>query len=274
MININSIASASAAANQLNQNNRNLQRSLAKLSSGLRINSAYDDAGGLAVSIKLSASIRKTEAASANVGNAVSFLQTQDGVLSKASDYLERMSALAILSMDATLVDDDRDAYDTELTSLKTSFASLLTEEFNGTALFAAATTSLAVTTNENGDTQNITQLDLEAVSTSIGTTALTGESVDTFDNATAANLVFTAQILALGELRATNGAEQMRMTYAQDILGVNQSNLEAANSRIMDVDVARESTEYSRLSIVRESGIAMLAQANTSAQSILRLVQ
>jgi flagellin len=274
MININSIASASAAANQLNQNNRNLQRSLAKLSSGLRVNSAYDDAGGLAVSIKLSASIRKTEAASANVGNAVSFLQTQDGVLSKASDYLERMSALAILSMDATLVDDDRDAYDTELTSLKTSFASLLTEEFNGTALFAAATTSLAVTTNENGDTQNITQLDLEAVSTSIGTTALTGETVDTLANATAANTVFTAQILALGVLRATNGGEQMRMTYAQDILGVNQSNLEAANSRIMDVDVARESTEYSRLSIVRESGIAMLAQANTSAQSILRLVQ
>ena len=274
MININSIASASAAANQLNQNNRNLQRSLAKLSSGLRVNSAYDDAGGLAVSIKLSASIRKTEAASANVGNAVSFLQPQDGVLSKASDYLERMSALAILSMDATLVDDDRDAYDTELTSLKTSFASLLTEEFNGTALFAAATTSLAVTTNENGDTQNITQLDLEAVSTSIGTTALTGETVDTLANATAANTVFTAQILALGVLRATNGGEQMRMTYAQDILGVNQSNLEAANSRIMDVDVARESTEYSRLSIVRESGIAMLAQANTSAQSILRLVQ
>ena len=274
MININSIASASAAANQLNQNNRNLQRSLAKLSSGLRVNSAYDDAGGLAVSIKLSASIRKTEAASANVGNAVSFLQTQDGVLSTASDYLERMSALAILSMDVTLVDDDRDAYDTELTSLKTSFASLLTEEFNGTALFAAATTSLAVTTNENGDTQNITQLDLEAVSTSIGTTALTGETVDTLANATAANTVFTAQILALGVLRATNGGEQMRMTYAQDILGVNQSNLEAANSRIMDVDVARESTEYSSLSIVRESGIAMLAQANTSAQSILRLVQ
>ena len=274
MININSIASASAAANQLNQNNRNLQRSLAKLSSGLRVNSAYDDAGGLAVSIKLSSSIRKTEAASANVGNAVSFLQTQDGVLSKASDYLERMSALAILSMDATLTDDDRDAYDSELTSLKTSFASLLTEQFNGTDLFDAAGASLAVTTNENGDTQNITQLDLEAVSTLIGTTAVTGETVDTLANATAANTVFTAQILALGVLRATNGGEQMRMTYAQDILGVNQTNLEAANSRIMDVDVARESTEYSRLSIVRESGIAMLAQANTSAQSILRLVQ
>jgi len=268
MININSIASASAAANQLNQNNRNLQRSLSKLSSGLRVNSAYDDAGGLAVSIKLSASIRKTEAASANVGNAVSFLQTQDGVLSKASDYLERMSALAILSMDATLTDDDRDAYDSELTSLKTSFASLLTEEFNGTALFGAAAT-LAVTTNENGDTQNITQLNLTAVNTAVG-----AETVDTLANATAANTEFTAQILALGVLRATNGGEQMRMTYAQDILGVNQTNLEAANSRIMDVDVARESTEYSRLSIVRESGIAMLAQANTSAQSILRLVQ
>ena len=274
MININSVASASAAANQLNQNNRNLQRSLSKLSSGLRVNSAYDDAGGLAVSIKLSSSIRKTEAASANVGNAVSFLQTQDGVLSKASDYLERMSALAILSMDATLTDDDRDAYDSELTSLKTSFASLLTEQFNGTDLFDAAGASLAVTTNENGDTQNITQLDLEAVSTLIGTTAVTGETVDTLANATAANTVFTAQILALGVLRATNGGEQMRMTYAQDILGVNQTNLEAANSRIMDVDVARESTEYSRLSIIRESGIAMLAQANTSAQSILRLVQ
>ena len=269
MININSVASASAAANQLNQNNRNLQRSLAKLSSGLRVNSAYDDAGGLAVSIKLSSSIRKTEAASAGVGNAISFLQTQDGVLSSASGYLERMSEMAIYCMDETITADDRAGYITELTSLKASFVSLLSEEFNGTALFAAATTSLGVTTNENGDTQNITQLDLEAVSTAVG-----AESVDDLPNATAANTVFTAQILALGVLRATNGGEQMRMTYAQDILGVNQSNLEAANSRIMDVDVARESTEYSRLSIIRESGIAMLAQANTSAQSILRLVQ
>jgi flagellin len=143
-----------------------------------------------------------------------------------------------------------------------------LTEEFNGTALFGAAA-ALAVTTNENGDTQNITQLNLTAVSTAVG-----AEAVDDLANATAANTVFAAQILALGVLRATNGGEQMRMTYAQDILGVNQSNLEAANSRIMDVDMARESTEYSRLSIVREAGIAMMAQANASAQSILRLVQ
>jgi len=269
MININSIASASAAANQLNQNNRNLQRSLAKLSSGLRINSAYDDAGGLAVSIKLSASIRKTEAASANVGNAVSFLQTQDGVLSSASGYLERMSEMAILCMDETITADDRAGYITELTSLKASFVSLLSEEFNGTALFDAAGATLDVITNENGDVATIAQPDLEAISTALSTLVFTDETT-----AATANTGFTTQITALGRLIAANGAEQRRMTYAQDILGVNQTNLEAANSRIMDVDVARESTEYSRLSIVRESGIAMLAQANTSAQSILRLVQ
>ncbi len=268
MININSVASASAAANQLNQNNKNLQRSLAKLSSGYRINSAYDDAGGLAVSMKLSASIRKTEAAAANVGNAISFLQTQDGVLSAASSILVRMSELAVLSMDETKNNDDRSLYNEEMTSLKASFSSLLTEKFNSTALFANGGATLEVITNESGTTAGISQLALNAINTAIGSL-----SVSSSANADTANTALTTQIIELGELRAKNGAEQQRMTFAQDILAVNRSNLEAANSQIMDVDVARESAEYSRLSIVRDAGIAMMAQANVSSKSILRLI-
>lgn len=268
MININSVAAASAAAHNLNDNQRNLQRSLAKLSSGYKINSASDDAGGLAVSLKLSASIRKTEAISANVGNAVSFLQTQDGVLSAASSILERMSELSVLAQDNTKTTDDLALYDQEFTELKGSMNALLSEEFNGISLFAGGGNTLEVITGESGATMAMTQADLAAVNTAVAT-----RSVSSAANAATAQTTVDAQIVALGQLRATNGAEQNRMTFAQNILAVNVTNLEAANGRILDVDMATESSEYTRLTIQREASIAMLAQANSTATSVLKLV-
>jgi flagellin len=268
MINVNSVSAASAAANNLNSNQRNLQRSLLRLSTGYRINSSADDPGGLAVSLKLSTSIRKTEAISSNVGNAVSFLQTQDGVLAAASSILGRMSELSVLAQDETKTDDDRTLYDAEFTELKASMNALLSEEFNGISLFDAAGNTLQVTTGESGSSMDMTQANLDAVDGAVAPLA-----VDSIANAATAQAALDTQIEALGILRARNGAEQSRLTFAQDILAINTSNLEAARGRVVDVDMAKESSEFTRLTIKREAGIAMLAQANASSTSVLKLI-
>ena len=270
MININTNAAATAATYNLDRTNVNLKKSLTRLSSGLRINSAFDDAGGLAVSMKLASAIRRTDAASANVGNALSFLQTQDGVLTSAGSSLDRMSELATLATDATKTSDDRALYDTEFTELEEEITSLLDEEFNGISLFADPSGTLTLRTSENGgQTMGITQVDLQNIQATVITL-----DVDTEANATAAVAALDLQIQELAELRASNGAQQSRVTYAQDILAVNRNNLEAANSQIMDVDIAKESTEFARQTILAQAGVAMLAQANLSSEVTLRLLE
>lgn len=270
MISFNTNAAATAATYNLDRTNENLKRSLTRLSSGLRINSAFDDAGGLAVSMKLASAIRRTDAASANAGNALSFLQTQDGVLKTAGNVLDRMSELATLATDPIKTSDDRGLYDTEFTELEEQLTSMLTEEFNGIPLFSATGATLTLRTSENGvQTLGITQVNLESIRDTV--IAL---DVDTEINAAAAVTTLSAQIQELAELRATNGAEQSRVSYAQDMLVVNRNNLEAANSQIMDVDIAKESTEFAKRTILAQAGVAMLAQANISSEVTLRLLQ
>ena len=288
---INTNSAASLASYNLSNTNVNLQRSLQRLSSGSRINSSFDDAGGLAVSMKLSASIRRTEATQANVGNAISLLQTQDGVLKSADKVLSRMSELATLAQDVTKSSTDLALYSTELDQLKGQLNLMLTEKFNGITLFhEGATTgatidtaidtgttgnSLVVVTSHDGDqTVGITRADLQAIAYDI-TDATSTNALNITSNSDAQNAVDTIQtaIQNLAELRANNGAEQSRLTFAAEMLSVNKINLEAANSRIIDVDVAAESSELARFNILQQAGTAMLAQANQSSQSILRLI-
>jgi len=281
---INTNSAATSAAYNLSNTNVNLQRSLNRLSSGSRINSSFDDAGGLAVSMKMSASIRRTDATSANVNNSISFLQTQDGVLKTADKILNRMSELATLAQDVTKAPADLALYDTELSQLKGQLNLMVGEEFNGISLFDAgasagstgldvASTLTVVTSHDGDQTVGITQVDLEFISTSVGTAAGFGMNISS--NAGAQTAVDTIQtaIQNLATLRANNGAEQSRLTFAADMLAVNKTNLEAANSRILDVDVADESTKLARYNILQQAGTAMLAQANQSTQSILRLI-
>ena len=274
---INTNTSASLASYNLNNTNVNLQRSLNRLSSGSRINSSFDDAGGLAVSMKLSASIRRTEASQANVGNAIAFLQTQDGVLKNADKVLNRMSELATLAQDVTKSTDDLALYNTELTQLKDQLELMLSEKFNGISLFesagSAGSTMTVVTSHDGAQTVGITQSDLISISTTVGTSAGSGMSIATTTAAQAAVTTIQTQIQELADLRANNGAEQSRLTFAADMLAVNKVNLEAANSRIIDVDVATESSNLARWNILQQAGTAMLAQANASTQSILRLI-
>jgi len=281
---INTNSAATSAAYNLSNTNVNLQRSLNRLSSGSRINSSFDDAGGLAVSMKMSASIRRTDATSANVNNSLSFLQTQDGVLKTADKILNRMSELATLAQDVTKAPADLSLYDTELSQLKGQLNLMVGEEFNGISLFDAgvsagstgmdvASTLTVVTSHDGDQTVGITQVDLEFISASVGTAAGFGMNISS--NAGAQTAVDTIQtaIQNLATLRANNGAEQSRLTFAADMLAVNKTNLEAANSRILDVDVADESTKLARYNILQQAGTAMLAQANQSTQSILRLI-
>jgi flagellin len=270
MISLNTNAAATAATYNLDRTNVNLKKSLTRLSSGLRINSAFDDAGGLAVSMKLASAIRRTDAASANMGNALSYLQTQDGVLKTAGSILDRMSELATLASDATKTSDDRALYDTEFTELEEEITGLLDEEFNGIPLFADPAGTLTLRTSENGgQTMGITQADLQNIQSAVITL-----DVDTVSNATTAVSSLDTQIQSLAVLRATNGAEQSRVSFAQDILAVNRNNLEAANSQIMDVDIAKESTEFARQTILAQAGVAMVAQANLSSEVTLRLLE
>jgi len=261
---INTNMSAIIAANNLNSSNMQLQKSLARLSSGSKITSPADDAGGLAVSMKLSASIAETNATSTNVANAISFLQVQDGSLKSAGDVLNRIAELKTLSTDVTKSASDIANYNTEFVALKAQLTSTIAGTFNGVALFGG--TTLAVPVSADGtQTQSITQADLAT-----NTAAITG----------AANLaaLTTAQITTaiqnVATSRAQNGADTSRLQFNADLLTTSGTSLTAANSQIVDTNVATESTMMARDNILVQAGTAMLAQANSSSQSILKLLQ
>jgi flagellin len=293
MISLNTNTAASYAAYNLGNSTANLQRSLNKLSSGTRINSSFDDAGGLAVSMRLNASIRRTEATQANVNNAISLLQTQDGVLKNAEKVVSRMAELVHLSTDITKTTADRALYQTEFLSLQTQLASIQAEAFNGISLFSTGgiasgtivtTNALnVVTSQDGGQTVAVTQLDFGSVryfagTGGLGTSTLAGGLTvnNVFQNVTTAISAISTMTNALQNLatiRANNGAEQNRFSFAADLLAINKVNLEAANGRIVDLDIAAESANLAKLNILQQAGTAMLAQANQSQQSLLRLL-
>ena len=293
MITVNTNMVSSWAAYNLNNTNTNLQRSLARLSSGSRINSSYDDAGGLAVSMKLSAAIRRTEASQSNINNTLAMLQTQDGALKSAEKVLTRMSELIQLSGDVTKSTNDRALYQTEYESLQGQMVDLVDEQFNGVNMFTnggwnaqidntstSGNTLTVVLSQDGGQTTSITQSDLGSVAVYVGTASGAGlngvTTDDIFQNITTAAAAITTvnqAIQNLASLRASNGSEQVRLTFAADMLAINRNNLQAANSQILDVDVAAESANLAKQNILQQAGTSMLAQANMSSQSVLRLL-
>jgi len=268
---INTNTAASNAAYNLSISNSLLQKSLARLSSGSKITSPADDAGGLAVSMRMTAAIRRTDATITNVSNAVSFLQTQDGVLKTVGDILNRIAELGTLARDVTKSAEDKQNYDKEFESLKTQLNNLVQSKFNGVNLFGTdANSKLTVYTSEDGSlSQTISQAGLadaissitSAANNALSTNALSAEDID-------------AAITEVAKLRAQNGGETSNLNFTLSVLSINRTNLEAANSRIVDVDVAEESTRLARYSILVQAGTAMLAQANASSQVALRLLQ
>ena len=264
---INTNMSAQSSARLLGESSAMLAKSLARLSSGSKIVSPEDDAAGLAVSVRFDAQVNRINAAKNNVGNAISFAQTQDGFLKKVTKALDRMSELAVLSQDVTKSDADRALYNSEFQTLGAYVTDVGSKTFNGVSLFSS--TALNVTINEDGGTFSMTGVNLS----DSDYTSATGSTVSTSAAATTALTNVKAALDQLGSDRATVGANISRLNLTSEQLGVLKDNLSAANSRIKDVDVADESTQFARYNILVQAGTAMLAQANATPQSALRLL-
>lgn len=271
MIAINTNTSSTLASYNLQKSSDLLQKSLARLSSGNRIATTSDDAGGVAVAMKLSAAVKRTQSTSTNVANALSLLQVQAGSMKSAAAVLDRLSELATLSGDVTKSSQDLQNYSTEYSALISELNTLGSDSFNGVSLFSSGagftgTGVLTVYISQDGQqTMGISQHSLTAVYSDISTINL----------ATGSNLsLVTAAIQDLATKMATNGAESSRVQFALDSLNVNQVNLEAALSRIQDVDVATETAKLARANILVQAGAAMLTQANASQSIALKLLQ
>lgn len=263
---INTNFAATVASNNLAASNNMLQKSLNRLSSGSKIVSPADDAGGLAVSMKLSAAAKRSGAAAINIGNSVSFLQTQDGALKVTGKVLDRISELSTLYSDPTKSASDKANYDSEFAQLKLQIGSLTQESFNSISLFS--TTALTTQVSEDGS-QSVT-LSAKDLAADTGITAINSAA----DLSVLSLSDVKAAINGVATFRATNGAEQSRLEFAGEVLVTNKANLEAASSRIVDVDVAAESTQLARWNTLVQAGTAMLSQANQSSQTALRLLQ
>lgn len=288
---INTNIQAIAAARNLNHSQEMLGRSLTRLSSGSKIVNPSDDAAGLAVSEKLDAQNRRVKAATTNVQNAISYVQTADGFMSGMTNILSRMSELAILAKDVTKNDTDVALYQEEFRALQDQLRATIggtTAEiggaadvdsplgaFNGITLFGPNSAGLTVTIGQAvGQDMTIPESNLRQ-GAMLGIIDQDGSGVYSL-SVTDADAIgkITAAIQHVATERAGLGASQSRLELAAKTLQVEYENLGAAISRIRDVDVAEESTRYAKYNILVQSGTAMLAQANQTPQSVLKLLQ
>ena len=332
---INTNSAASTASYYLSKNNTALQKSLTRLSSGSRINKPSDDAGGLAVSMKLNASINRLKGVNNNIQNAVSFLEVQDGVMQGAAGILSRMGELKALSQDVLKNDSDIANYNAEFKNLQVQLYQISQETFNGVSLFATTTAVSGTTATVFGGT-NATAADQVDNTVEVFTTEKAGGSrvsinktsmlsAVTFDadlqdagavaggemdsvawSSTAADLdgtlqadgtyndafsfasitsadakdladigtsFFTKALENIATLRAENGGSTSRLNFSLEHANRTQTNLEAANGRIVDTDIASESTRLAKYNILVQASASMLAQANVAPQTALMLL-
>jgi len=274
---INTNIAAMASARSLAWSTTNLSKSLSRLSSGSKIVSPEDDAAGLAQSMRFEAQINRNHAVKSNLGNAVSFTQTQDGFLQKVQASLDRMSELSVLAQDITKTNVDRSNYSVEFTQLQNYISDIGGKDFNGVTLFSTeGTATLAVTIDSDAATFGMALIDLTSSIATTGLaqiyTGLTSAITNSVSAAAALSNIQTA-IQNLADMRANVGANIQRLNMTDEQVAVYNENLSAAASRIKDVDVAEESTRYAKANILVQSGTAMLAQANMLPASALQLI-
>lgn len=268
---INTNVSAINSSRLLATSTSMLSKSLARLSSGSRIISPEDDAAGLAQSIKFDAQINRNSAANINIGNAISFSQTQDGFLQKVQKALDRMSEISVLAQDTTKTNSDLSNYQSEFTQLASYISDITDKTFNGVSLFGSS--GLGVTIDSDAVTFGMNAANLSGGSGTGVLNAYSGISVATSAAAATALGEIKTAIQALANMRAQVGANITRLNLTSEQISILNENLSAANSRLKDVDVAEESTQFARYNILVQSGTAMLAQANALPQSALRLL-
>ena len=271
---ISTNTSALNAAGLLMQSSNKLSQSLARLSSGSKITSPADDSAGLGVSMKVSAQIARTGAAQNNVNNAISFNQTQDGYLQQVNTALSRMSELAVSAQDVTKTSADLALYNQEYTTLGTYIGAVSGQSFNGVSLFNGK--SLKVTTDGEGGAFNTVGVTLTTANTTYAAVISPTSGTNDLSTAITAGAARTATEKAISQLaidRGSIGANEETLGYYNNQLSSLSNNLSAANSQIVDVDIAKESTNYAKQNILVQSGTAMLAQANSMPQDMLKLL-
>jgi flagellin len=281
------ISNSADAAHYLKQNQSKLQKSLKRLSSGKKIIGGADDPGGLAVSMKLNASIKRLAGAESNVQNGLSFLEVQDGMLETVGNIVTRMSELKGLYDDDPLKSsDEKDSYDTEFKDLQSQLDSIVSSKFNGVSLF-----------NSTEATYGNLKVDTSQDKISIGVSADGGTSITIYKSLLKAGLSdgtndFTSGNLTLDEdnsgvtvdnlntvldsvawLRSQNGGGQGRLQFMQESLSLQRINMTAALSRIEDIDLAAETANLAKHSIMTQASAAMVAQANNQNDIALMLL-
>ena len=321
-LNISTNTAALRAGSYLASNNKLLQKSFDRLASGKKLTSPVDDPGGLAVSMKLSASINRIAGAQNNVQNAISFLEVQDGMLDTVGQIIDRMSELkGLASSDPMKSDADISSYNNEFKDLQAQLHSIATQKFNGVSLFAQFTekdgsteaifggteqqdNTLTVYTSSSGSAGSKVSMHksalLSALTFSTGTlgTALgysagvnnaaatdpeenpfnmtlaaTG-SVPKIDLADISVGVLTQALENVATLRAQNGGTQSRLAFNAESLSAQKTNMRAALGRMVDVDIAEETTNLAKYSILNQAAASMLAQANASTDVALMLLR
>ncbi len=270
-INTNSV-SLNAQRN-LGASQNALSTSMQRLSSGLRVNSAKDDAAGLAIAERMSAQVRGNSVGIRNANDAISLSQTAEGAIGKVGDMLQRMRELAVQSANATNSSTDRANLDAEFQQLGTEVTRTLENtRFNGQNILGgnAGTQAFQVGAN-TGDSVEVVTTNL-ASNTDIASAA--GASVTTAGGATAAMALIDTALTKINTERAMYGAVQNRFDAIISTLQVSVENESAARGRIMDADFATETANLSRSQIMQQAGTAMVAQANQLPQMVLSLIR
>ena len=314
-LNISTNTAAASANFYLSRNNLALQKSLTRLASGSRVINPADDAGGLAVAMKLGSSISRLGGAEKNIQNAMSFLEVQDGILETVGQIVDRMSELKGLYHDVMKNSSDQDSYNNEFKDLQVQLYEMSFERFNNVSLFAQFTeingttsgrfnagsqldNTLNVYISEDGESGTKVSLH-KAMLLSALTISLANNSPATYSSGNQSTTmkfavpsldgtgsvrplgladvsvgVFNTVIQNVAGLRSQNGAAMSRLRFASDNVNLQKANLVAAKSRIMDVDMAGESTNLSKQNFLVQASAAMLAQANASTEVALILLR
>mgnify|MGYP000970540829 FL=1 len=267
---INNNIMALNAHRQLAINQSNSAKSMEKLSSGYRINRAGDDAAGLAISEKMRAQIRGLKQASRNAQDGISLIQTAEGALNESHAILQRMRELAVQSANDTNVDDDREALQKEVQALIDELDRIGNNtEFNTQKLLDGTFASKLIHIGANtGQTLEIEINDMTASGLGVS-----GVDISTQSDANAAIATIDEAIKKLSEERSQLGAWQNRLEHTIANLNNARENLQAAESRIRDVDMAEEIMAFTKNNILQQAATAMLAQANLAPQSVLQLL-
>lgn len=266
------------AQRKLSQSQSSLSTSMQRLSSGLRINSAADDAAGLAISQRMSAQVRGMNVAIRNANDGISLAQTADGALSSVGDSLQRMRELAVQSRNSTNSDSDKESLNLEFSQLSSEIGRVLGgTTFNGKTILGADAGTLTFQVGANVTTNDSIDIATTNLTTDAAITTVTGASIGSAADATAIATVITDIDAALDDInsqRAVFGAAQNRFSAVITNLQTSVENQSAARSRIMDADFAAETASMSRAQILQQAGTAMVAQANQIPQNVLRLLQ